>query len=59
MEILILIALITVVWVALDYSRNKLKRCPQCKGKGELPSMFFPNRYRPCPRCRRSGEIGR
>ncbi|TYB69769.1 hypothetical protein FXF51_06285 [Nonomuraea sp. PA05] len=56
---LILAALAFTAWVVIDYQRNRLSRCPRCKGSGQLSARFWPNRYRACPRCNRRGEIGR
>ncbi len=44
-------------YLAYDYIRHYLLKCPRCKGAGVLYSSNFTKQYRPCPRCKRKGEI--
>ncbi|MEW9528391.1 hypothetical protein [Microbispora sp. NPDC049125] len=57
MNPLMVAALVFLVYVAADYARNYLSKCPKCKGSGVLRATFFSKQFRPCPRCNRKGEI--
>ncbi|WP_157519255.1 hypothetical protein [Herbidospora mongoliensis] len=53
--VLFILAVILILYVAA--SRNPLRKCPRCAGKGTLESGLLQGRYRICPRCNRKGEI--
>lgn len=60
MDPLIVAAAISLLVVAvyLSVSRNPLKTCSRCRGKGVLRSWLLPWRARPCHRCGGDGQTG-
>ncbi len=59
MEAFFTVAVLAVIAVVLygAMTRNPIRKCPRCGGKGTIPSAVLPGRYRVCPRCSRKGEV--
>lgn len=45
-----------VIWVIYKLTHYPLRRCPTCKGSGNVGGGLF-GAYKRCKRCKGSGEI--
>lgn len=44
------------LWVVHKLVTHPYKRCPRCKGSGNIPAGLL-GRYKRCPRCAGRGEV--